>query len=118
MSCGRCGTDEEHGPCPDCGVTQHIGDDYRCPHGPVTTHKGFEPYFDVGLGRQVTGYGDINKECRPHWKDGEYIHIQPADRSALEKKDLDMRREQRHEDTLRRMDDAAGTFLRTYYANR
>lgn len=26
--------------------------------------KGFEPYFDIGLGRYVTGWGDIRKGMR------------------------------------------------------
>lgn len=62
--------------CGGCGVVYGIGDSPVCRggHGRVRPGygAGFEPYFDIGLGRYVTGHGDINKACRE-------LHAYPVD---------------------------------------
>ena len=50
--------------CPVCLREYVVGQWYRCPHDFVHPAKGFEPYFDVGLGREVTGWGDIRQSMR------------------------------------------------------
>jgi hypothetical protein len=50
--------------CPDCGAVIEIGDWPFCPHGKANPAKGFEPYFDIGLGREVTGWGDVRQSMR------------------------------------------------------
>lgn len=50
--------------CPDCGTEYGVGQWYRCPHDSVLPSKGFEPYFDIGLGREVTGWGDVRQSMR------------------------------------------------------
>lgn len=55
-----------------------------CPLEPrrdVIWSKGFEPYFDIGLGRYVTGWGDIRKGMREEKLDFR-DHPTPGDRSA------------------------------------
>ncbi len=101
IGCQQCGTYEKHEPCPDCGETQHMGDDYRCPHGRAFQHKGFEAYYDIGLGIQVTDPGDRNKELRPKWERDNIVHLQPADRGSNYYKELSERREERRSRTLR-----------------
>lgn len=54
-------TDE---PCPHCGVVYQIGDWPFCPHGRVQARGGFEPRFDYGIGKEVTGWGDIKQAMR------------------------------------------------------
>lgn len=76
IGCTRCGTYDHHEPCASCGVPIHIGSDYRCPHEQAGPSKGFEPYFDIGLGATITGVGDRNSHLRPHWKDDYIIHLQ------------------------------------------
>lgn len=95
LGCEQCGTYEEHTPCPSCGQTQHIGDDYRCPHLPAFKHKGFEPYYDWGLGQHVTGVGDINAACRPKWEGDHITQIQPRDKGEHYYRELNERREAR-----------------------
>jgi hypothetical protein len=34
------------------------------PHGKAPPSKGYEARFDVGLGREVTGWGDVRKAMR------------------------------------------------------
>ena len=65
VECPTCGTyerfkmiEDRHAPCDTCG-------------GPIgilitssTSSKGFEPYFDVGLGHYITGVGDRRKHMR------------------------------------------------------
>ena len=50
--------------CEACGQRIGIGDWPYCPHGQVVPVKGFEPRFDVGLGREVTGWGDVRQAMR------------------------------------------------------
>jgi hypothetical protein len=50
--------------CPDCGKAYGVGQWYRCPHDAILPSKGFEPRFDIGLGREVTGWGDIKQAMR------------------------------------------------------
>ena len=95
LGCKRCGTYERHEPCPDCGNAQHIGDDYRCPHGPALRSKGFVPYYDIGLDRHVTTIGDINAACRPHWENDHVVHLQPSDKPDSYYRELNERREAR-----------------------
>jgi hypothetical protein len=76
IGCKYCGTYDKHEPCEKCGVPIHIGHDYRCPHEKALPTKGFEPYFDMGLGIQVNGPGDRHKAMRPRWEDDHVIHLQ------------------------------------------
>ncbi len=80
MSCSVCGTGQKHEPCEDCGRIVHVG---------------FEPFFDEGLGMTVTGFGDINKECRPKWEQDHIVHIQPRDKSPQYYRELNERRAER-----------------------
>ena len=80
--------------CPNCGTYERIEfvDDRRCPcrtcqaevellwtsSGPS---KGFEPYFDVGLGQYVTGIGDRHVHMRRESLDYR-DHISKGDQSA------------------------------------
>ncbi len=52
--------------CDNCGVEYGIGDSPWCrdSHTRVIRGKGFEPFFDVGLGKYVTGWGDIHMHKR------------------------------------------------------
>jgi len=50
--------------CETCGQEIHLGDWPFCPHGKANPAKGFEPYFDIGLGREVTGWGDVRQSMR------------------------------------------------------
>lgn len=52
--------------CEKCGAVYGIGDSPFCRdgHARVQPRQAFEPYFDVGLGRYVTGWGDIRQEMR------------------------------------------------------
>ncbi len=81
--------------CDDCGHEMQIGDYPYCPHGRGTEHKGFEPHYDEGLGKVVTGWGDINKACRPRWEDGKLIHLQPRDKPEKYYKELIEKRRDR-----------------------
>jgi hypothetical protein len=42
-----------------------------CPHGRVGPGygDGFEPFFDIGLGKEVTGWGDIRQGMRENHLD-------------------------------------------------
>jgi len=52
--------------CDRCGVTYGVGCSPWCKdgHARVIPSPGFEPRFDIGLGRDVTGWGDIKQEMR------------------------------------------------------
>jgi hypothetical protein len=50
--------------CDVCGKAYGVGQWYRCPHDPVVARGGFTPYFDIGLGREVTGWGDVRQAMR------------------------------------------------------
>lgn len=52
--------------CESCGAVYGIGDSPWCRdgHGSVQPRRAFEPYFDIGLGKHVTGWGDIRQEMR------------------------------------------------------
>lgn len=67
VECPTCGTYERfkkiadrRDPCDKCGSLVDVLI--------TASHKttGFEPYFDYGLGIEVTGQGDINKMKREH----------------------------------------------------
>ncbi len=45
--------------CDRCGAVVVIGEWPFCPHGKAAPSKGFEPRFDPGLGREVTGWGAL-----------------------------------------------------------
>ena len=80
--------------CESCGGTIEIGSWPWCPdHSRPSPSKGFEPFFDIGLGEYVTGIGDINKACRPKWENDHIIRIQPRDKSAAYYRELNERRE-------------------------
>lgn len=95
FKCEVCGTGTPHEPCEDCGQIVHVGEWYACPHGYPGKTKGFEAFFDYGLGKMVTTIGDINAACRPHWENDQYVHIQPRDKSASYYRELNERREAR-----------------------
>jgi len=67
--------------CDTCHETVAIGDWPFCPHGKARPSKGFEPYFDIGLGREVTGWGDIRQTMRREHLDFR-DHPRPGDASA------------------------------------
>ena len=52
--------------CEKCGVEYDVGDWPFCKggHGRVLPSKGFEPHFDIGLGRYVNGWGDVRQAMR------------------------------------------------------
>lgn len=52
--------------CESCGVEYGVGCSPWCRdgHARVTPRGGFEPRFDIGLGREVTGWGDVKQEMR------------------------------------------------------
>lgn len=82
--------------CDNCNETLEIGSWPFCPdHGKPARAKGFEPHFDIGLGKYVTGAGDFNKEFRPKWENDHIVHLQPTDRSAGYFRELKERREER-----------------------
>lgn len=65
VECPKCGTyerikevDRRNDPCDVCGspIDTLISTS--------TTSKGFEPYFDWGLGHEITGQGDRNMHMR------------------------------------------------------
>lgn len=97
LGCLECGTYDAHPPCENCGVPIHIGSDYRCPHEKALPARGFEPHFDAGLGKHVTGWGDINAACRPHWENDHIVHVQPRDKPASYYRELADRRAARAE---------------------
>lgn len=55
--------------CDVCGCQYGIAQWYRCPHDSVLPSKGFQPYFDIGLGREVTGWGDVRQAMRENHLD-------------------------------------------------
>jgi len=64
VSCEVCDA-LEHEPCELCGLIVHVGAWPWCPHQMVESKAhGFEPHFDIGLGRLVTGWGDVKQEMR------------------------------------------------------
>lgn len=69
--------------CGGCGKVYGIGDSPLCRdgHGRVPPAKGFEPYFDHGLGEHVTGWGDIHKAMRENNLDFR-DHPSPGDSSV------------------------------------
>ena len=52
--------------CETCGKAYGIGCSPYCKdgHERVMPSKGFAPYFDIGLGREVTGWGDVRQTMR------------------------------------------------------
>ena len=90
MKCDRCGKELEVGEWPFCG-------DIRNAHEKPALSKGFEAYYDEGLGEVIQTPGDRNKLLRPHWKDDYIVHIQPRDKSAQYYRELNERRRARSE---------------------
>jgi hypothetical protein len=58
--------------CEECDEIVRVGDWPYCPHGKAQRAHGFEPYFDYGLGKYITGRGDVHQACRPRWEN-DYI---------------------------------------------
>lgn len=83
--------------CDECQKELTIGEWPYCPHGLPTHHKGFEPYYDSSLDMTVTGFGDINKACRPYWENDHIVQIQPRDKSDSHYRELNERRRERIE---------------------
>lgn len=89
VECPNCGTyerlvplDRRHDPCHKCGAQVEIL------ISAATKSKGFEPYFNHGIGEYVTGQGDINKAKREH---------NLRDREPPRKGDLSARMDKIHE---------------------
>ena len=91
MKCDKCGYELRVGDWPYCH-----GD--RNDHGKPTAHKGFLAYDDIQLGQRVTGWGDINKACKPKWNQDHIEQIQPRDLPASYYRELKERREARVRD--------------------
>lgn len=84
--------------CPNCGETLTIGSWPFCgDHGKPTASKGFEAFYHIGIGREVTGVGDINQAMRPHWDGDKYIHLQHRDKPDVYYRELNERRAERKE---------------------
>lgn len=83
--------------CDQCGAELQVGDFPFCPHGRPARSKGFEAFYDHGLGQTITGFGDVNKACRPKWENDHIVHIQPRDRSEGYYRELSQRHEHRVE---------------------
>jgi hypothetical protein len=71
--------------CGRCGVEYGVGDSPVCKdsHGRVLNGygDGFLPHFDIGLGREVTGWGDVRQAMRDEHLDFR-DHPNPGDTSA------------------------------------
>jgi hypothetical protein len=67
--------------CGRCGKVVEIGSWPFCPHGKAHPARGFEPRFDIGLGREVTGWGDVRQAMRDEHLDFR-DHPSPGDTSA------------------------------------
>ncbi len=88
--------------CENCGGTIEIGSWPFCPdHGRPYAQKGFEPYFDVGLGQVVTGTGDINKALRPQWENDYVVKLDHRDKPESYYRELNERRRERAENAKR-----------------
>lgn len=76
-------TNESKTTCDKCGIAYGVGDSPWCRdhHVRVAPGKGFEPYFDNGLGQYVTGWGDVRKGMRENVLDFR-DHPSPGDTSA------------------------------------
>ncbi len=95
LGCQQCGIYSKHEPCADCGQIVHIGEWPACPHGRAQSARGFQPYFDYGIGQYVTGVGDINKAMRPQWN-GDYVtKLDHRDAPASQIREMNERRAER-----------------------
>lgn len=74
--------------CDTCNKKLRVGEWPWCPHGKPTPSKGFEPYFDIGLGAQINTPGDRNKLLRPKWNNDYIEHTQPTDKPASHYREL------------------------------
>ena len=84
--------------CDSCGATLEIGSWPFCPdHGKPERRKGFEPFYDIGLDQTITGFGDMNKACRPKWEDDHIVQLRPRDKSESYYRELNERRRERAE---------------------
>ncbi len=95
IGCQHCGTYDIHPPCERCGFPVHIGSTVQCPHEKAVSTKGFEPHFDIGLGKYLTGEGDRNAALRPQWNKDYVTHLQPRDLPAVHYRELKQRRAER-----------------------
>lgn len=95
--------------CPDCGFEGEIAarmDDRKnqpCPkcttilmqvHRPTPRYRPFNPYFDIGLGEEITSYAHRRRVMKSQGMDYR-DHPSPGDTSARLDKIADTRREQR-----------------------
>lgn len=82
--------------CESCNGEIEIGSWPFCPdHGKPEARKGFEPYFDIGLGIQVDTAGDRNKAMRPRWENDHIVHLQPRDKPPSYYREINERRTER-----------------------
>ncbi len=95
IGCQVCQTYDIHEPCARCGNPIHIGSTVQCPHEKAGPTKGFESYYDWGLGKQIDGAGDRNRELRPKWHKDHMVHIQPRDLPSTHYKEVAERRAER-----------------------
>ena len=90
--------------CPTCGTYERVesiesrrhpcrtcGSEVELLFTSSTPSKGFEPYFDIGLGAYVTGIGDRKKIMRQESLDYR-DHISKGDQSARLDKAFQSRR--------------------------
>jgi hypothetical protein len=95
IGCQLCGTYDVHEPCERCGHPIHIGSTIQCPHERAGKTHGFEPFFHVGIGKYVTGVGDINQAMRPQWNDDHITQIQHRDMPESYYREMNERRAER-----------------------
>jgi len=74
--------------CEKCGAEITIGAWPWCPHGKPAPQYVFQPYFDIGLGREITSYAD-------RWKAMRELNVQYRDLPS--KGDLSARADRAHE---------------------
>ncbi len=95
LGCQECGIYAKHEPCEGCGRIVHIGEWPACPHGKAQAARGFEPYFDYGLGRMITGVGDIQAALRPQWNNDYMTKLDHRDKPESYYREVNERRAER-----------------------
>jgi hypothetical protein len=91
---GWCMAEDDHEStvCSSCGQSLNIGDHPFCPHGRPLAYRPFVPYFDHGLGIEVTSHHQRAKELKARHADVT-DGLRKGDLSALNDKRMANRRE-------------------------